>query len=139
MTSTSSNSGAGSRPTTSGTVDNIGAGEALKPGSRDTGPAPHERMQDRRHDAESSSRDDSAPLGMTEHSPAAPEEEKHEGAARGNESEVVEGGGSMAGPGPAGSGAGAPAPITAHAAAVADRGAAEAARDAQKKKPDSAA
>jgi hypothetical protein len=59
--------GAGTRPTTDGTVDNIGAGSGFDPKRPDVDrPAPRERMGDRRADAASVEQDDSAPLGLTE-------------------------------------------------------------------------
>jgi hypothetical protein len=64
-----SDSGAGSRPTTDGTVANIGAGGALDTGRAATGepnegPAHPERMQDKRADAAGEQLDDSVPLGL---------------------------------------------------------------------------
>ena len=60
-------SGDGTRPTTSGGVDNIGAGEKFAAGSsaagtETSGPAPAEQMAAKRKNAESSARDDSAPF-----------------------------------------------------------------------------
>ncbi|MDP9895593.1 hypothetical protein J2W32_004759 [Variovorax boronicumulans] len=56
------NSGDGSRPTTDGTVDNIGGGERFvapdKEGER-TGPQPHERFAEKRKDVAASKKDDS--------------------------------------------------------------------------------
>ena len=64
---TANQSGAGSRPVTDGTVENIGAGEAFIPGSPDSSaPAPTERMSDKRADAQSVEDDGSAPFGLTE-------------------------------------------------------------------------
>jgi hypothetical protein len=67
-----STSGEGTRPTTSGGVDNIGAGEKL--GSKRNaageevggGPAPAERMGAKRHDVENNSRNDLDVFGMRE-------------------------------------------------------------------------
>lgn len=60
-------SGAGTRPVTDGTVDNIGAGEAFLPDSPgSSAPAPRERMSDKRADAESVEKNGSAPFGLTE-------------------------------------------------------------------------
>jgi len=74
--STSSNprvtgTGDGTRPTTSGGVDNIGGAESFtarktKAGEDVAGPAPRERMQDRKKDVEGTKHDDSAPFGLTE-------------------------------------------------------------------------
>lgn len=63
------NSGDGTRPTTDGGVDNIGAGEKFttkknRAGEPVAGPAPPERMSAERADAESSKADDSAPFGL---------------------------------------------------------------------------
>ncbi len=64
-------SGDGTRPTTSGGVDNIGGAESFaarktRAGEDFAGPAPHERMQDKRKDVEGTKHDDSAPFGLTE-------------------------------------------------------------------------
>ena len=64
-------SGDGTRPTTSGGTDNIGAGEKFtgkrsEGGSEDTGPAPAERMAAKRKNAEASEHDDSAAFGLRE-------------------------------------------------------------------------
>lgn len=66
-----SNTGEGTRPTTSGGVDNIGAGEKFAAGASAAGatnaaPSPPERMADKRKTAQSSRHDDSAPFGLTE-------------------------------------------------------------------------
>lgn len=65
-------SGDGTRPTTSGGADNIGAGEKFS-SKRDAagneisgGPAPKEHMSDKRRDAEGSDADDSAPFYLRE-------------------------------------------------------------------------
>lgn len=65
----STDSGAGSRPVTDGTVGNIGAADALDTGRAATGepnvgPAHPERMQDKRADAAAAEHDDSVPLGL---------------------------------------------------------------------------
>lgn len=52
--------GGGTRPVTDGTADNIGAGEKFQPG----GPAPRDRMQDKRANAAAAKEDDSVPLGI---------------------------------------------------------------------------
>jgi hypothetical protein len=64
-------SGDGSRPTTSGGVDNIGGGEKFSSnknaaGEDVSGPAPQERMQAKRKNALARKRDDSAAFGLTE-------------------------------------------------------------------------
>lgn len=53
-------SGDGTSPVTDGTADNIGAGEKFNPG----GPAPKERMQDKRANAAADKKDDSVPLSI---------------------------------------------------------------------------
>ena len=57
-----SSSGDGTRPTTSGGVDNIGAGEKFTgkqtPGGDVAGPAPKERMSDKRSDVRNAKHDD---------------------------------------------------------------------------------
>jgi hypothetical protein len=64
---TGTQSGSGTRPSTDGTIDNMGAGEAFLPGSPDSSaPAPRERMSEKRADAQSVEDDDSAPFGLTE-------------------------------------------------------------------------
>ncbi len=64
------NSGDGSRPTTDGGVDNIGAGSRLAtddaPVGPNDGPAPAAEMSRKRSDSASSEADDSAPLHMPE-------------------------------------------------------------------------
>jgi len=64
-------SGDGSRPTTDGGVDNIGAGEKFASsssaaGEPDSAPAPAERMAQKRKNAEASRHDDSAAFGLRE-------------------------------------------------------------------------
>jgi hypothetical protein len=59
-------SGDGTRSTTDGGVDNIGAGEKFASGRSatgepNTGPAPHERLQEKRADVENTKKDDSVP------------------------------------------------------------------------------
>jgi len=80
MTTSGLTSGEGTRPTTSGGVDNIGAGEKFTQsksaaGEPDTGPAPKERMQDKRQDAEASRHDDSAPFNLRENLDPVPNTE----------------------------------------------------------------
>ncbi|CAA2109398.1 hypothetical protein [Variovorax paradoxus] len=63
--------GDGSRPTTEGGVDNLGAGESFSGHKNEAGedvsrPAPQERMQARRKSAEAARQDDSAAFGLTE-------------------------------------------------------------------------
>ena len=71
MSSNPLNSGDGSRPTTSGGVDNIGAGEKFSAettpaGTQPSGPAPAERMAAKRKNVEATKHDDSAPFYLTE-------------------------------------------------------------------------
>lgn len=64
--------GDGTRPTTDGTVDNIGGGEKFTSKRNAAGeeisggPAPVEQMGSKRKDVESTKRDDSAPFGLNE-------------------------------------------------------------------------
>jgi hypothetical protein len=81
-------SGDGTRPTTSGGVDNIGAGEKFAgnssaAGDEDTAPAPPERMQQKRRNAEAARHDGSAAYGLRENfrsetnrEPPSPEQER---------------------------------------------------------------
>lgn len=71
MTDTAANSGDGSRPSTDGGVDNMGAGEKFTgehtaAGGDTAGPAPVEKMQKKRKDAESVKHDDSAAYHLHE-------------------------------------------------------------------------
>lgn len=64
-------SGDGTRPTTDGGVDNIGAGEKFTgsssaAGEQDSAPAPAERMAGKRKNAEASRHDGSAAYGLRE-------------------------------------------------------------------------
>lgn len=73
-------SGDGTRPTTSGGVDNIGGGEKFATtrnaaGEEVTGPAPAERMQAKRKDVESSKHDDSADFNLREDLTPVPNKE----------------------------------------------------------------
>lgn len=66
-----SSSGDGTRPATSGGVDNLGAGESFTgrktaAGEDVSGPGPDERMQDRRKSVKATKQDDSAAFGLTE-------------------------------------------------------------------------
>lgn len=70
--------GSGTRPSTDGTVDNMGAGEAFIPGSSDSSPAPTEGMSGKRQDAKSVEKDDSAPFGLTEDADAVKSEHRRE-------------------------------------------------------------
>ncbi|KQM80374.1 hypothetical protein [Xylophilus sp. Leaf220] len=70
--------GAGTRPSTDGTVDNMGAGEAFIPGSSDSSPAPTEAMSGKRQDAQSVEKDDSAPFSLTEDADAVKPEHRRE-------------------------------------------------------------
>ncbi|MEJ7688562.1 MAG: hypothetical protein WKG52_17180 [Variovorax sp.] len=65
------NSGDGTRPTTDGGTDNIGAGEKFlsttnAAGENVSGPAPAERMGNKRKDAEAAKHDDSAAFDLKE-------------------------------------------------------------------------
>ena len=73
-------SGDGTRPTTSGGVDNIGAGEKFvghqtKAGDEVSSPAAAERMSSKRKDVESARHDDSAPFFLTEDAESEPNRE----------------------------------------------------------------
>ncbi len=73
-------SGDGTRPTTSGGVDNIGAGEKFASGSsaagnEDSAPAPPERMASKRRDAEAARHDGSAAYGLRENFRSEPNQE----------------------------------------------------------------
>ena len=64
-------SGDGTRPTTDGGADNIGAGEKFTTtknaaGEDVSGPAPSERMQHKKSDAEGTRHDDSAAFNLHE-------------------------------------------------------------------------
>lgn len=65
-------SGDGTRPTTDGAVDNIGAGEKFTTRRNAAGeeisggPAPAERMQDKRKNVAATREDDSAAFGLNE-------------------------------------------------------------------------
>jgi hypothetical protein len=64
-------SGDGTRPSTDGGVDNIGAGEKFSTRKTAVGgdlseSGPRERMQDRKANAEGTKHDDSAPFHLTE-------------------------------------------------------------------------
>jgi len=69
--------GDGTRPTTDGTVDNIGAGSAFNPNGHDS-PAPTERFADKKSDAETVEKDDSAPFGLTEDADDVVSEQRRE-------------------------------------------------------------
>jgi hypothetical protein len=65
------NSGDGTRPSTDGGVDNMGAGEKFTTektaaGEDISAPAPRERMQDKQANAQGTRHDDSAPFHLTE-------------------------------------------------------------------------
>ncbi|MDM0117252.1 hypothetical protein QTI66_34595 [Variovorax sp. J22R133] len=73
MTNSNSNfnSGDGTRPSTDGGVDNMGAGEKFsssrnRVGEDVAGPAPVERMRDKKRDVQGTKADDSAPFGLTQ-------------------------------------------------------------------------
>lgn len=80
MTNSTNGSGDGSRPTTSGGVDNIGAGKKFTgkqsaAGEDVGGPGPHEKMQEKRKDAESSTHDDSSAFDLHEDQAPVPNTE----------------------------------------------------------------
>jgi hypothetical protein len=63
--------GDGTRPTTDGGVDNIGGGEKFttrknEAGEDVSGPAPQEKMQGKRKDAQAAKKDDSAAFDLKE-------------------------------------------------------------------------
>ena len=69
-------SGDGTRPTTDGGVENIGAAGSFIPGKGSTdSPAPTERMSEKKKDKASVKADDSAPLGLTESTQTTPNTE----------------------------------------------------------------
>ena len=74
-----SSSGDGARPTTDGGVDNIGAGEKFTgkqtPGGEVSGPAPAERMSDKRSSVENSKHDDLDIFGLREEQESEPNRE----------------------------------------------------------------
>jgi len=79
-------SGDGTRPATSGGVDNMGAGESFSgkktaAGEDVSSPAPAERMQGKRKDVEATKHDDSAAFGLTEDLTPESNREPAEGAA----------------------------------------------------------
>ena len=78
-TSNINNSGDGTRPTTDGGVDNIGAAGSFTPGQPDpdtSGPAPKEKMADlRRLDKASTDEDDSAPFNLKPSADSVPNTE----------------------------------------------------------------
>lgn len=80
MPSTAANSGEGSRPTTDGGADNIGAGEKFTgehtaAGGDTAGPAPAEKMKNRRKDVESVKHDDSSAYHLHEDVTPTPNKE----------------------------------------------------------------
>ena len=80
MANAMSHSGEGSRPTTDGGVDNIGAGEKFTAkqapeGVEVTGPAPAEKAQAKRQDAAAAERDDSSPFNLHEKAESEPNTE----------------------------------------------------------------
>jgi hypothetical protein len=85
-------SGDGTRPTTSGGVDNIGGGEKFsdtrsEAGENVGGPAPQERMQAKRKNAEASTHDDSDAFGLHEDLTPASNREPAPGSAPALEAE----------------------------------------------------
>jgi hypothetical protein len=83
-------SGDGTRPTTSGGADNIGAGEKFTSrknaaGEDISGPAPQERMQAKRKNVEASRHDDSADFNLREDlTPVSNKEDPESGEALGH-------------------------------------------------------
>ena len=69
------NTGDGSRPTTDGGVDNIGAGKAFNPAEPENGGPAKERGPLRKADAAQTRSDDSAPLGMRDSGSSTPNPE----------------------------------------------------------------
>lgn len=66
-------SGDGTRPTTDGGVDNLGAAGGFTPGKGSSNqPAPPETMSANRKDKASVKQDDSAPLSLTESTKTTP-------------------------------------------------------------------
>jgi hypothetical protein len=66
-------SGDGTRPTTDGGVDNVGAAGSFTPGKgKRNEPVPPEKMSEVRKDRESARRDDSAPMGLTQSPDSTP-------------------------------------------------------------------
>lgn len=87
-----SGSGDGTRPDTSGGVDNMGAGESFTgrntaAGEDVSGPGPTERMQDKRKNVEGTKQDDSAAFGLTEDLTPTPNREP--GAEDGSREEAI--------------------------------------------------
>lgn len=69
------------RPTTDGGVDNIGGAEKFstnrnKAGEDVAGPAPEEKMREKRKNVEASKQDDSAAFGLTEDLTPEPNQEQ---------------------------------------------------------------
>ena len=79
-TSGATPSGAGTRPTTDGGVDNIGGASAFTPekSKPDGSSAPQglEKMAEKKVDRAAVKNDDSAPLGLTESTDDSPNKEK---------------------------------------------------------------
>ena len=80
MTNVMSHSGAGSRPTTDGGVDNIGAGEKFTgkeapEGVEVNGPAPAETAQAKRQDAAAAERHDASAFNLREQPESEPNTE----------------------------------------------------------------
>lgn len=72
-------SGSGTRPTTDGGVDNIGAAGTFVPGRGSVdAPVPAEKMRESKQDAASARRDDSAPLGLKQAARGTPNTEPPE-------------------------------------------------------------
>lgn len=89
-------SGDGTRPATSGGVDNMGVGKSFTgkktaAGEDVSGPGPAERMQDKRKNVEATKQDDSAAFGLTEDLTPAPNREPRAGAADASQAAPGEG------------------------------------------------
>jgi hypothetical protein len=81
-------SGEGTRPMTDGAADNIGAGEKFSTKRNAAGeeisggPAPKERMQDKRRDVEAAEHDDSSDFNLHEDLHATPNTEDSQSRPR---------------------------------------------------------
>lgn len=87
-----SGSGDGTRPATSGGVDNMGAGKSFTgkktaAGEDVSGPGPAERMQDKRKNVAATKQDDSAAFGLTED--LKPASNREPGVGEGSREEAI--------------------------------------------------
>ncbi|WP_454908763.1 DUF2934 domain-containing protein [Variovorax gossypii] len=87
-----SSSGDGTRPATSGGVDNMGAGKSFTgkktaAGEDVSGPGPAERMQDKRKNVAATKQDDSAAFGLTED--LTPASNREPGVGEGSREEAI--------------------------------------------------